>query len=131
MLAFEGERIGLQRQEPAVGTDKLELVDFPLHDPGNENLPYPAFDSAAHGMAAAVPTVERTDDADPPRIRRPDRERHAGDTIDRTRMRAEFLVSTQMSAFRPQVNVQLASIGAKRYGSSTSTICPAVSQRRR
>ncbi len=59
-------------------------------------------------MAASVPVVERADDADPPRIRRPHREGDAVDLLDAARMGAEPVIGLGMAALREEVGVELA-----------------------
>ena len=55
----------------------------------DEELPGPGVAAQAHGVAAAVPTVEIADHRDAARIRRPDGEAHAGYAIARQGPRAE------------------------------------------
>src|SRR5207244_3185703 len=49
-LALEGEGIGFERQQLAAPGLDLELVELAQCQPGNEDLPDPAFDATAHGM---------------------------------------------------------------------------------
>ena len=75
--------------------------------PGNEDLPHAAFEAHAHRVASPVPVVEVADDADAPRVRGPDGEGHAGDAVDRARVRAERLPERRCvpSAIRCSVEV--------------------------
>ena len=65
-------------------------------------------------MAAAIPMVEGSHDADALRIRRPDREIDAAPPIDRAGMRAQILVNLVMIAFRKQVAILVAEHGKGR-----------------
>ena len=80
---LQRHRIGLERQQPMRPED-LILIERAARQPRNEQLPHPGLDAFAHRMAPAVPTVEVADHGDALRIRRPDREPHAGDAIDRS-----------------------------------------------
>ena len=82
-LLGEADRIGLERQQPAVGGRASRTCrSAPVRDAGNEELPDAGLDALAHGMAAAVPVVEVADDADPRGVRRPDGEGDAVDAVD-------------------------------------------------
>ena len=59
-------------------------------------------------MAAAVPIVEAADDADPPRVGRPDREGDARDTLDLAGMGAQMIIDAEILALPQQMEVELA-----------------------
>jgi hypothetical protein len=106
---FAGARIGvgLLRQRAAVGVEQVELVAGAFGHARQEQLPDTALAAQAHRMAAPVPVVEVTDDADPRGVGRPDRERGAGDAVHHPRRRAEDLVRTQVRTFAEQPDVHL------------------------
>ena len=112
----EGEGVGLERQEGAVGAEDLELVDRAAHDPGEEDLPDPRLPALAHRVAAAVPGVEVADHADAARVRRPDGEGRAVDAFMRHGMRAEPGEEVLVPALGHQVFVHLAEDGAEAVG---------------
>ena len=68
-----GMRVGLQRQQRAVGAEQLVFVERAGAEPGHEDLPEPAGVALPHRHAPAVPAVEIADHADPARVRRPHR----------------------------------------------------------
>ena len=68
----------------------------------------PARVAQPHRMATAVPVVEIADDADAPRIGRPDGEGDAERAIMLAPMRAENGVAFVMRAFDQQVDVEIA-----------------------
>src|SRR5256885_14572377 len=71
-----------------------EIYPLPLHAalPIYEDPPDPAGMALAHRHAAAVPGIEITDHADPPRIGRPHREGDALDPVMHQRMGAELQI---------------------------------------
>ena len=69
-----------------------------------------------HRMDALIPTVEITDDADSPRIGRPDREGDARDTLHRAQMCAEPLIEIEVAAFANQVEIEVAEERGQRVG---------------
>src|SRR5712675_1711471 len=87
---------------------QLVFVKMAGAQPGHEDLPEPAGMTLAHRHAAAVPGVEIADQADPPRIWRPDREGDALDAVMHDRVRAELLVAGEMVAFDEQMDIELA-----------------------
>src|SRR3546814_13449524 len=74
LLLQEGDGIGLQRQQPAVGSDDLVLVEGAPLQAGNEQLPDADLVTLAHDVAAAVPAVDVAHHADALRVGRPDGE---------------------------------------------------------
>ncbi len=65
-------------------------------------------------MPAPVPAVEIADEADAPRVRRPDREMHALHAVHRHHVRAEFFPQPQVIALVEQMQVQFAEHGPER-----------------
>src|SRR5215469_1178924 len=72
-----------------------------------ENLPESAGMPLAHRHTAAIPSIEIANDADSPRVGRPDRKRNAFGTVMQHGMRAEFLIACEMIALDEQVHVQI------------------------
>ena len=108
MLGLLGIGIGLQRQQAAIGADQLVFVKMARTQAGHENLPETAGVPPPHRHAPAVPAVEVADDADPLRVRRPDRERHPLDALMHDRVRAELLIAREMVALDQQMQVEFA-----------------------
>ena len=75
----------------AGASDDLVFVFVAGAGAGHEDFPV-AVAAHAHGMAAAVPAIEVADDADAPRVRRPDHEGDAVHAVHLHRMRAELVV---------------------------------------
>ena len=107
MLRPETHRVGLERQQRAAGAPQLELVAGALRHPGQESLPHAGRSAPAHGVAPPVPVVEVADDRDPPRVGRPEREVHAGDSVSRQGVRPQHLPEVEMRAFAQKVLVLL------------------------
>jgi hypothetical protein len=82
----------------AVGRADLVLVERPLLDAGDEELPHAACPEAPHRMASAIPGVEITDEVDVVRVRSPDGETCAGHPFVIHRMGAEILVDSRIVA---------------------------------
>ena len=76
--------------------------------PGTNSSHTPRGAQRAHRHQAAVPAVEVADDPDAARVRRPDREAHAGDALVRARMRAEHVVQPLVRPLADEVQVDLA-----------------------
>src|SRR5262249_19800922 len=91
-LGARRDRITLERQEGTVRAEQFVLVERPAADAGHEDLPYARAMTRSHGVPAAVPRVEVADDAHAPRVRRPDREVHAGRALVRDAMRAKLVI---------------------------------------
>ena len=108
VLGLLGIGIGLQRQQAAIRADQLVFVEMARAQAGHENLPETAGVPPPHRHAPAVPVVEIADDADPPRVRRPDRERHPLDALMHDRVRAELLIAREMVALDQQMQVEFA-----------------------
>ncbi len=108
VLGAKGHRIGLERQQLAARSQELVLVVRSLRDTGDEQLEDAALEPLAHDVAAAVPPIEVADDAAALRVRRPDREAHAGDTVDLAGVRAQLLVEPPVAPLGEQVDVDLA-----------------------
>ncbi len=91
----------------AIGANHFELVGIALAEIGDEDFPVAAGPDRPHRVDAAVPGVEVADHADPPRIRRPHREVHAGADAVRDRVRAEFIERLEVRAFAEQMNIEV------------------------
>ncbi len=98
----EGERIGLQRELPAVRANNFKFVGAAVCDIRDKNLPDPDISSATHDMAAAIPVIEVTHYGNPPGIGRPYGKVNARHAFVRNQMRAKLVVESPMSAFRDQ-----------------------------
>ena len=105
-LGGKRHRIGLERQQLAVGAQDLELVLVAGGDRRHEDFPE-AVAAHAHGVAPAVPVIEIADDAHAPRIRRKHREGDAGDAVVHDRMRAELVVELKMRALAQEVEIEI------------------------
>ncbi len=115
-LLAERHRVGLERQDLAVGAHDLELVELALGHGRHEQLPQPRAEAAAHRVAAAVPGVEMPHHRHAPRVRRPDREGRALDALVRQGTRAELGPELLVAALGDQVLVGLAQHGAEAVG---------------
>ncbi len=112
-LAAEGEGVRLEgHQFPFVALD-LEFVKLAGHQMGNEEFPDAVHGVLLHGMAAAVPVIERTDHTDSVRIGRPHGEGHAGYAIEGARVGTQPFVGLQVSAFAQQIAIQFAQHGSE------------------
>ena len=90
-----------------MGAEKLVFVEMPWAQPRHEKLPEPAGMALAHRHAAAVPGIEIADQADPLRVRRPDRERDPFDAVMQHRVRPKLLIAREMVALDEQVDVEI------------------------
>jgi hypothetical protein len=78
---------------------------------GQKDFPDPAFPAQAHRVATAVPGIEIADDADPLRVRCPDRENRSGHAIDLAQVRTEAFEGPQVRAFGEQPDVHFTEYG--------------------
>ena len=108
MLGLLRVRVGLQRQQLAVGPDDLVFVEVARAQPRHEQFPEAAGMQPAHRHAPAVPVVEIPDQADPLRVRRPHREPNSLDALMHRRVRAELLKTGVVVALDQQMDVELA-----------------------
>jgi hypothetical protein len=99
-----GRTVRLQKDRTRVAVPNLEFVECAWAQVGYVEFPH-AVASDTHRMTAAVPTVEVTDNADSPRIGRPDREQHAGHAPHFALMRAEKLVGLAVGAARKELEI--------------------------
>ena len=113
-LGFEAERIGLQRQQRAVGSRKLEFVDGSGLEVRDEDLPQPAVHALAHLAAASVPSIEIADDGGARGVRRPEGEQHALDAFVLGKLRPEAAVQLAMGAFAQEIVVERTESRSKR-----------------
>ena len=84
-----GDRIGLHRQQRAVRSKQLVLIERSGREAWNKNLPHSRLVAQPHRVASPVPGVEVADDGNPPRIWRPHGKAHPRYPIDHQRMRAK------------------------------------------
>ena len=99
----------------AVGADNIKFVMIAGLGVRNEQLPI-ADPAHAHWMAPCVPEIEIADHADPPRIGREHDEPHAGNAIQRHRMRAKLVVDSLMGAFAQKIEIEVAQNRRKAVG---------------
>ena len=103
-----GDRIGLHRQQRAVRSEQLVLVERAGREPWDENLPHSRLVAQSHRVASPVPGVEVADDGNAPRIRRPHGEAHPRHPVDHHCMRAKAGSEVVVLAFGQQVDVEFA-----------------------
>ena len=87
--------------------EHLELVELADTDVRHEELPHARGTHRSHRQEAAVPAVEVADDPDAARIRRPDREAHAGGALVRPGMGAQHVVQPLVRSLGDEVQVDL------------------------
>ena len=102
---LEAERVGFERQKPAVRPGQFIFIDRSGGQVRDENLPQAAVVALSHLAAAAVPAVEIADDGAARRVRRPEREQHAVDAFVLGQLGAESPVELTMRAFAQEVVV--------------------------
>lgn len=98
--------------DPSVGAVDAVFVARARRDAGYEHLPHPGRSEPAHRCTGSAPAVEIAEDGHAARIRRPYRERRAGDLAVEggvaARMGAEYLPEPPMSSFAEQVQIEFA-----------------------
>src|SRR5260370_1923388 len=104
----EGVGIGFEGENVAVGTGNFILIDCALVELRQEYFPEARGAARAHGMDAAVPTIEVAHDADAFCAGRPNGEVNAAHAIERNHMGAEFFISVIVAALDHKVKLQLA-----------------------
>src|SRR5260221_7375870 len=102
----ETVRIGLQRQNVVLRAENLVFVNDAFGKFGHEEFPDAGGAARPHGIYAAVPAVEISDDADAPRIGSPNGEVNAGYAFKRFYMSAQFFVGIVVAAFAHQVEIE-------------------------
>ena len=95
--------------------DNIEFVMIAGLGVRHEQLPI-ADAAHPHRMAPCIPEIEITDHADPPRIGREHDEGHAGNAVQRHRMRAKLVVDSLMGAFAQQIQIEIAQDRRKAVG---------------
>ena len=122
---MEGHRVGLL-PPLVVGAEDHELVVRAGADVGHEQLPDAGDAELPHRVLAAVPAVEVALDADALGVRRPHRERRAGDrrrwARRRAHVRAQHVPELLVAALVDQVQVDLAR-GWAGSGRGRRTVC--------
>ena len=109
LLGLLGLRIGLQRQQLAVGAVDLVFVEVARPQPRHEQLPKAARRRGGRiGMRRPSQPLKSPTTLTALRIGRPDRKGHPLDAFVLDRMGAELAVAREMVAFAEQVKVELA-----------------------
>src|SRR5207249_3481514 len=93
------------------------LVKLTGFETRNESFPDARCSQPAHGILRRIPTIEVPDDADAIRGRRPDGERNSALAVVCDRVRAEFVVDTQMLAFAEEMEIEIAE-GRRKFASA-------------
>ncbi len=122
LLRREGDRIGLEREERAVGAADLVLVVRAGLQARYEQLPDSAVLPQPHGVATAVPLVEVADHADAAGIGCPDREAETCDAVDRLSLRAEDAVGDVAADLAQGFDVALVQGRAEAVGIVTTVL---------
>src|ERR1700731_1101681 len=112
----EGEGIGFEWQNVAARTDDFIFVDGAFCELGDENFPETGGAASAHGMDAAVPSIEVAHDADAPCAGSPNGEMNAADAFECDHVGAEFFVSVVVAALAHQIQIELAENNGKGVG---------------
>src|SRR5260370_42226232 len=91
---FGAERVGIgfEREHGAACADNFVFVDGAFAAFGDEKFPDSGRAARTHGIDAAIPVVERANDADRCGAGSPDREMRAGATYDRPGIPSTLLV---------------------------------------
>src|SRR5262245_13557690 len=105
-FAGEGVRVGLLDPVVVDAREYRELVKLAGLSARNKRLPDTRGANGPQAIRAGFPVVKVTDDRHLPRIRRPHREPHAGNTVALRQVRSQLLVSAIMCAFGPEVSVE-------------------------
>lgn len=103
----EGVGIGLERKHVSVRADDFEFVDGAFGQFGDEDFPDSGSAACTHGMDAAVPAIEVTDDTDPFGAGSPDGEMNAANAFKGDEMRAKFLIGVVVAALAHEIEVKL------------------------
>src|SRR5579871_2545663 len=78
-----GDWIGFERKKRTIRAHDLVFVPLTSRKPRNEHLPEPRRVTKAHGVTPPVPCIEIADHRDAARVRRPNGESHARNSLDR------------------------------------------------
>ena len=111
----KGQRIGFERQEPAVRRDDLEFVSIPHRHAGQKNLPE-ALSAHAHRVPPAIPVVEISHHADAPCVGREDGEKHARNAVEHKGVRAQLIVEAHVRAFAQEIEIEIGQHGSEAIG---------------
>jgi hypothetical protein len=107
-LVRESHRVGPEGQQIVVRSNELVLVELAAHFDRDKDIPNPAFAPEAHPLDPAIPIVEVANDADPPCVRRPDREARAAYAISSRRCAPERLPQPQVVALADALSIEIA-----------------------
>ena len=105
-LHREAVGVGLE-QGAAAACTQFELVLGARPDTGNEEFPDPRAAAHLHRVPSTVPEIERSYDAHPLRVRRPDGEQRPGQPVEPGWMRTELVVDGVVVALAEQVQVEV------------------------
>ena len=103
-LHLETERVRLQQRVALPRANFVFIYSARAHV-RDEQLPQTGAAARLHRVLATVPVVERTDDADPLRIRRPDRKTGARQAVHECRVRAELVVQRVVISLAEQIEI--------------------------
>src|ERR1041385_7571676 len=92
----------------------LVFIKGALADVRNKNLPNARSAQGTHRMIAPIPIIERPYHAHPLRIWRPDCKTGAWNTVDRSELRAQFIIDATLVALAKQVQIHFAQSRQKR-----------------
>ena len=104
-LIQSGKGIGLDEDGPVIPGSNMELVQCSDPDAGDESFPNAGRLAGAKRMAKRVPMIERPEDRDLCRLRRPHGKISAFDSLEGCGMRSELLVEMEVGAFIKEVQV--------------------------
>ena len=107
LFKVEAIGVGLLSQVIAVARLDLELVNCAFSEPWNEKLPDPGAASNAHGVSAAIPAIEVSNDTDAPGVGSPDRELHATHVFKHPQVGSELFILLVVITFTHQVQVKV------------------------
>ena len=100
-------RIGFERKHVSRRADDFKFIDGAFGKLGKKNLPNARRTASAHGMDAAVPAIEVTNNADALGARGPNGKVNAANAFEGEEMRAEFLVRVVMASLAHEIQIKL------------------------
>src|SRR5262245_36627931 len=95
----------------AVDVFDFVFVKCSLTEVGNEQLPNAGRTERPHWIDAAVPIIERPDNAHALGVRGEHSEAHSVDTVDRAELRAEFVIDAEFVSLAEEINVHFTQCG--------------------
>ncbi len=112
----EGVRISFEREDVAARADDFIFVDGAFVKLGDKDFPNTGGTAGAHGMDAAVPTIEIAHHADALCAGSPNGEVHAPNAFECNHVGAEFFVSVVVAALAHEIEIKLAEYDGKGIG---------------